>query len=110
MGILLCAVEVCILLRMADSSDGFASPVFVLAVLMISRLTTGYLFGLIASLLGVICVNFIFTYPYWVVNFPISGYPLTFLTFLMVSIITCTLTTQATDVHMEGSGHQPQDS
>ena len=60
MGILLCAVEVCILLRMADSSDGFASPVFVLAVLMISRLTTGYLFGLIASLLGVICVNFIF--------------------------------------------------
>ena len=95
MGILLCAVEVCILLRMADSSDGFASPVFVLAVLMISRLTTGYLFGLIASLLGVICVNFIFTYPYWVVNFTISGYPLTFLTFLMVSIITCTLTTQA---------------
>ena len=95
MGILLCAVEVCILLRMADSSDGFASPVFVLAVLMISRLTTGYLFGLIASLLGVICVNFIFTYTYWVVNFTISGYPLTFLTFLMVSIITCTLTTQA---------------
>ena len=54
MGILLCAVEVCILLRMADSSDGFASPVFVLAVLMISRLTTGYLFGLIASVLGVV--------------------------------------------------------
>ena len=95
MGILLCAVEVCILLRMADSSDGFASPVFVLAVLMISRLTPGYLFGLIAALLVVICVNFNFTYHYWVVNFTISGYPLTFLTFLMVSIITCTLTTQA---------------
>ena len=94
-GILACAVELCILLGMADSSDGFASPVFVLAVLMISRLTTGYLFGLIASVLGVVCVNFIFTYPYWVVNFTISGYPLTFLTFLMVSIITCTLTTQA---------------
>lgn len=94
-GIMFCAVELCILLRMADSSDGFASPVFVLAVLLISRLTTGYLFGLIAAVLGVVCVNFIFTYPYWAFNLTISGYPLTFLTFLMVSVITCTLTTQA---------------
>lgn len=94
-GILFCAVELCIFLRMADSSDGFASPVFVLAVLLISRLTTGYLFGLIASLLGVVCVNFIFTYPYWAFNLTISGYPLTFLTFLVVSITTCTLTTQS---------------
>ncbi|MDD3346830.1 DUF4118 domain-containing protein [Oscillibacter sp.] len=93
--ILLCAAELCILLQLADSSDGFASPVFVLAVLLISRLTTGYLFGLIAAVSGVACVNFIFTFPYWRVNFTISGYPLTFLTFLMVSIITCTLTTQA---------------
>ena len=92
--IFLCAVAFCALLRAADSSDGFASPIFVLAVLLISRLTTGYLFGLLASLLGVVYVNYIFTYPYWAVNFTISGYPLTFLTFLMVSIITSTLTTQ----------------
>lgn len=83
------------LLQMADTSDGFASPVFVLAVLLISRLTTGYLYGLIAAVSGVVCVNFIFTYPYWAVNFTIAGYPLTFFTFLMVSVITCTLTTQA---------------
>ena len=51
------------LLGMADSTDGFASPIFVLAVLLISRFTDGYLFGLIASVLGVIGVNFIFTYP-----------------------------------------------
>lgn len=94
-GILFCAVELCILLQMADTSDGFASPIFVLAVLLISRLTTGYLFGMIAAVLGVIGINYIFTYPYWAFNFTISGYPLTFLTLLMVSIITCTLTTQA---------------
>ncbi|SFP18957.1 two-component system, OmpR family, sensor histidine kinase KdpD [Oscillibacter sp. PC13] len=93
-GIFFCAVEFCILLRLADSSDGFASPIFVLAVLLISRLTNGYLFGLIASVLGVIGVNYIFTYPYMAFNFTLSGYPLTFLTFLMVSIITSTLTTQ----------------
>lgn len=92
--ILLFAAGLCILLQMADSIAGFASPVFVLAVLLISRLTTGYLYGLIAAVVGVVCVNFIFTYPYWALNFTISGYPLTFLTFLAVSIITSALTTQ----------------
>jgi two-component system sensor histidine kinase KdpD len=92
--ILFCAAGVCILLHTADTSEGFASPIFVLAVLLISRFTTGYLFGLIASILGVICVNFIFTYPYWAFNLTISGYPLTFLSFLAVSVITSTLTTQ----------------
>ena len=85
---------ICMLLHRASPSDGFASPVFVLAVLLVSRLTTGYLFGLLSALLGVVCVNFVFTYPYWVVDFTLSGYPLTFMVFLTVSIITCTLTTQ----------------
>ena len=94
-GIFSCAVLLCIVLqRVSDSSDGFASPVFVLAVLLVSRFTTGYLFGIIASVLGVICVNFIFTYPYWAVNFTLAGYPLTSLVFLIASIMTCALTTQ----------------
>ena len=93
-GIFLLAAGFCILLQMADGSEGFASPVFVLAVLLVSHLTTGYLFGFIASVAGVVCVNFIFTYPYWAVNFTITGYPITFLSFLAVSIITCTLTKQ----------------
>lgn len=92
--ILICAAGLCFLLQIADSIAGFASPVFVLAVLLVSRLTTGYLYGLIAAVVGVVCVNFIFTYPYWALNFTISGYPLTFLTFLAVSIITSALTTQ----------------
>lgn len=93
-GILSCAAVLCFLLQQANSSDGFAFPVFALAVLCVSRFTTGYLFGLIASILGVICVNFIFTYPYWKVNFTMAGYPMTFLVFLAASIMTCALTTQ----------------
>ena len=93
-GILVCALGFCILLQVGNTSDGFASPIFVLAVLLVSRLTTGYLYGLIASVMGVICVNYVFTSPYWAFNFTLSGYPLTFLTFLAVSLITSTLTTQ----------------
>ena len=78
----------------ADTIDGFASPVYVLAVLLISRFTSGYLFGLIAAVLGVIGVNYVFTYPYMAFNFTISGYPLTMFTFLVVSLVTSTLTTK----------------
>ena len=49
--IFLCATGFCALLhQMADITDGFASPVYVLAVLLISRFTNGYLFGLIAAI------------------------------------------------------------
>ena len=93
--IFLCATGVCVLLhQMADTIDGFASPVYVLAVLLISRFTSGYLFGLIAAVLGVIGVNYVFTYPYMAFNFTISGYPLTMFTFLVVSLVTSTLTTK----------------
>ena len=93
--ILLCALILCFILRQAGSIGGFASPVFVLAVLLISRLTSGYLYGLAAVVLGVVCVNFIFTYPYWAFNLDNPGYPVTFFTLLMISLITCTLTAQA---------------
>jgi two-component system sensor histidine kinase KdpD len=93
-GILACASGLCALLRFVTRDGGFAPLVFVLAVLLVSRLTTGYLFGLTASVLGVMGVNFIFTYPYWKIDFSLSGYPLTFLTMLTVSLITCTMTTR----------------
>ena len=93
---LLCAVGLCTLMRYADSSDNayYAYPIFLLAVLLVSRLTTGYLFGLITAVVGVIGVNYIFTFPYLAFDFTLSGYPLTFLTYLTVSIITSTLTTR----------------
>ena len=84
----------CMLLHRASPSDGFASPVFVLAVLLVSRLTTGYLYGLLASVLGVVCVNYIFTYPYFEFNFTITGYPITFLTMFAVSTVVGMLTEQ----------------
>lgn len=92
--ILFVAVAFCILLQRLDPSAGFATPVFVLTVLLTSRLTTGYFWGLFSAVLGVIAVNFFFTFPYWAFNLTITGYPLSFLTFLSVSVITSALTTK----------------
>ncbi|MFR6189028.1 MAG: DUF4118 domain-containing protein [Butyricicoccus sp.] len=93
--IFICALVLCTLLRRSDISDGFASPVFVLAVLLISRFTNGYLFGTLAAFLSVIGINYIFTFPYWEFNFTMTGYPLTFFVMLCVSLITCTMTTRS---------------
>ena len=92
--ILLGAVMVCAFLRQVDSNGEFVSMIFVLAVMLVSRLTNGYLFGSISSLIGVICVNYVFTYPYFALNFTIAGYPLTFIVMLVVSVMTSAMTTQ----------------
>lgn len=92
--VLAAAAVLCALLRMIDTSDVYVALIFECAVVLVSRLTSGYLFGLLASVLGVVGVNWIFTYPYMQLNFTISGYPLTFLVMLVVSIVVSTLTTQ----------------
>ena len=92
--LLFVAVAFCILLQRLAPSAGFSMPVFVLTVLLTSWLTNGYFWGLLSAVLGVIAVNYFFTYPFWAFNLTITGYPLSFLTFLSVSIITSTLTTK----------------
>ena len=94
LGFLGLAAILCALLRMIDSSDVFVALIFECAVVLVSRFTDGYLFGLLASILGVFGVNWIFTYPYMQLNFTISGYPLTFLVMLAVSVVVSALTTQ----------------
>ena len=93
-GVLAAAAALCSVLRMFDSSDVYVALIFELAVVLVSRFTDGYLFGLLASVIGVLGVNWIFTYPYMQLNFTIAGYPLTFVVMLAVSVVVSTLTTQ----------------
>ncbi len=83
-----------ILVHVLDGNDRDIPMLFILAVLLISRFTDGYLYGTIASLVGVFLANYIFTYPYFAFNFTLSGYPLTFICMLIASVVTSTLTTQ----------------
>ena len=93
LGVLACACIISAILIKLNVSD-YAQLIFVLAVAVISRFTNGYLCGLIASLIGMFAVNFAFTYPYFRFNFSLTGYPVTFATFLIVSAIISMLTTQ----------------
>ena len=77
-----------------DDNNPFAAPLFILAVALIARLTDGYFYGIAASLAGTFCVNYMFTYPFWQFDVSLTGYPLTFVMMLVVSVIISALTTQ----------------
>ena len=68
------------------------AQVYSLAVFLVARFTTGYTYGLVASLFGVICVNFLFTYPFFELDFTMAGYPITFVAMFTISSITSALT------------------
>ena len=90
--ILAIAAAVCAVLTHMGDSDSAVPMVFVLAVLLVARLTDGFLFSLVATVVSVISVNYAFTYPYFAFNFTITGYPLTFLTMFAVSLVVGMLT------------------
>ena len=71
--------------------------VYITALVLIARFTDGYLYGVLASLAGVIFVNYLFTYPYFELNFTLTGYPVTFLFMLIISITISAMTFQIKD-------------
>lgn len=93
-GVLGLATAVCLFLQSFATTDTHVPLLFVLAVLFISKYTDGYGYGIMASLIAVVGVNFVFTYPYFALNFTITGYPLTFLVMLVVAVTVSTMTTQ----------------
>ena len=74
-------------------NSGNIALIYILVLIIIVRYTDGYLPGLIFSIIAVICVNYLFTYPYFELNFTLSGYPITFLEMLGVTLLISTMTT-----------------
>ena len=80
--------------RVNDDNNPFSLPVFILAVALVARITTGYVWGIIASVVGTLCVNYFFTYPFWEFDITYPGYPLTMAALLVVSVLISALTSQ----------------
>ena len=66
---------------------------YTLGVFIITRYTSGYVYGMLFSIMSVLSVNFFFTYPYQDFNFTIDGYQVTFLGMFAIGIITSAMST-----------------
>ena len=67
---------------------------FSLAVFLISRYTESYIYGVVASLIGMLAVNFAFTFPYFKFNFIIIENFVSAVVMLVISMMTSVLTTE----------------
>lgn len=76
------------------AGENNSALVFVLAVAFISLLTTGYLYGIFASLVGTFFINVYFMYPYAEFSLTQAGYPVTMLSMVAVSCVVCALTSR----------------
>ena len=74
--------------------DRLIPMLFVLGVFVVSLYTSGYFWGIVASLLGVLAVNYAFMFPYYAIDLITPVNMATAVVMLAVSMMTSTLTTQ----------------
>ena len=75
-------------------TDTLVPTVFVLGVFFVSLKTEGYVWGVAASLIGVMLVNFAFTMPYFEIDFITPVNMFAAMVMLVIAIMTSTLTTK----------------
>ncbi|QOX62416.1 sensor histidine kinase KdpD [Anoxybacterium hadale] len=68
--------------------------VYILSVMIISRITNGYFYGMTASFLSVLLFNFFFTIPYYTFAALQPEYPVTFMIMFIAAFLISTLTMQ----------------
>ena len=77
------------------NDTSYVAMIFLLDVFLTAYWTDGYLLGIIMAVVGVFSVDIIFTYPFWHISFTLTGFPLTFLVMMTISILTATVTSRA---------------
>ncbi len=85
---------VCIIIERYFAVDMVAPAIMALAVFLVSRVTEGYVYGIIASILSVLALNFVFAFPYFAFNFSIPENIISALIMLIITIMTSTVMAQ----------------
>ena len=76
------------------NADTLIPAVFALAVFLISLITDGLIYGIAASLLSVLALNFAFTFPYFKFNFSIPENMISAVIMLIITVMSSTLASQ----------------
>ena len=93
-GVLTVTLGICLVIQQMYPSQSLVAMLMVLAVFLVSLVTDGYLWGVLASLLSVLLDNFIFALPYFAFDFLTAENLFSAVVMLIVAILTCTLTTK----------------
>ncbi|MCQ2507767.1 MAG: DUF4118 domain-containing protein [Dorea sp.] len=72
-------------------TENNSAQIFVTAVVLISFLTDGYTYGMLASLISTFCINFFFMYPYARFEVARTGYPVAITSNMIAAFVVCTV-------------------
>lgn len=84
----------CLLIQHMYADNSLVPALFVLGVFLISVITQGYIYGIVAAIVSVLAVNFAFTFPFFAFNFTIPENIISAVILLVVTVVTCSLTTK----------------
>lgn len=82
------------LFRLLDFHETNVVVVFIFSVLLISRYTRGYVYGICSSVISLLLFNWFFTKPYYTLKVNDLTYVITFAIMTFTSIVTSALTTR----------------
>lgn len=94
LGVLAAAFGICLFVQNVFLTESLIPAIFVLAILIISFLTEGYIYGVLSALVSVLIFNFAFSLPLFEFDFTIPENIISAIIMIVVTLITGTLTTQ----------------
>ena len=94
LGVLAAAFGICLFVQNVFLTESLIPAIFVLAILIISFLTEGYIYGVLSALVSVLIFNFAFSLPFFEFDFTIPENIISAIIMIVVTLITGTLTTQ----------------
>lgn len=87
-------VGLCQIIKTTFTTDILIPAVMVFSVFLISVFTDGYVYGILASVVSVIIVNFAFTFPYFKIDFLIPENITSAIIMIAIAFITCGFTSK----------------
>lgn len=93
-GVLAAVFGISLIFQNTVQMQALIPMMFVLAVFLVSLLTQGYLWGILASFAGVLAVNFAFTFPYFEFSFSAPQNMVSAAVMLLVAALTGMLVTK----------------
>lgn len=92
--ILAIAFAISLLLQRVLEISEHITTLFVFAVFIISLITDGFLYGIIATASSAFCINYAFTYPYFHMDFSVKASFFFSIVMLIISLFTSMLATR----------------
>lgn len=90
--VLVASFVLCLFMQDMFAENVLIPSIFVLGVFLVSVITDGFAYGVAASVISVLAVNYAFTFPYFRINFTIPENLLSAIIMIAITLITCCLT------------------